>query len=500
MRIIYYIARWEFFNRFKTRSFLFSTFILPILFSLLITLPVYFITYEETVSTKLIGLINLNENDLLEKLQEHLNINYKLKSGSPEYIILPISVENSPRYRASYNEFTAVSNHLDSLNLAYNNLKNLREKYYRSKNLQHKQYLLKKSYDELITTRELKEMIELDYEYYKVQLDSVYNEESRLAADSLLLQKILNAYLVLPKDAYYSEIIEYHSYNPGELLDAERMQKILNEVILQLRLLEADVKSQQINQWLKPVRLNKYQLRSQGPTKWDFYIEFYGAVIGVVLLFMAIFTSGGFLFSSVLQEKTDRMIELLLSYASSLQIMAGKIFGLGLLGLMQVLIWLCITAIFVFFNLFQAGQISYLNIENGLYFLHYFSLGYLLYAAIFVAIGAIFSSEQEAQQVNIILRTIAILPVLLVFLFLKEPDSEIISFLSYIPLLTPYFMILKIAQFGIPLATDVYITSIILIVSIIGMVFIAAKIFRMGILMYGKKFTFRDILVLLRSS
>jgi ABC-type Na+ efflux pump permease subunit len=73
---------------------------------------------------------------------------------------------------------------------------------------------------------------------------------------------------------------------------------------------------------------------------------------------MAIFTSGQFLFSSVLQEKTNRVIEILLSYASSRQIMAGKIFGLGFLGLMQVLIWLSITSIFVFFNLFQAGQIS----------------------------------------------------------------------------------------------------------------------------------------------
>ena len=159
-----------------------------------------------------------------------------------------------------------------------------------------------------------------------------------------------------------------------------------------------------------------------------------------------------------------------------------------------------VSTIFVFFNLFQAGEISYLNAENGLYFLHYFSLGYLLYAAIFVAIGAIFSSEQEAQQVNIILRAIAVLPVLLVFLFLKEPESGIITFLSYIPLLTPYFMILKIAQYGIPLTAEIYLTSIILIVSIIGMVFIAAKIFRLGILMYGKKFTLKEILLLLRSS
>jgi ABC-2 type transport system permease protein len=500
MKNIFYIARWEFSSRFKTRSFLFSTFILPILFSLLITFPLYFISNEQTVSTKLIGLINANDNDLLEKLQIHLNQNYNLSSSSPEYIILPISVENSPPYKQAYNEFVFTSRQLDSLEIAYTDLKVLREKYYGSSTIKNKQYLLQKSYDELIITREHRDLVQLDFGYYKSHLDSIYNREARFAADSMLIQNILNAYLVIPKMVYRAGNIEYHSLKPGELLDSERMQRIINEVIIQSRLQEASVNTMQISQWLKPVKLTRYQLRAKGSAEWDFYIDFYGAVIGVVLLFMAIFTSGGFLFSSVIQEKTNRVIEILLSYASSLQIMAGKIFGLGFLGLMQVLIWIGITTIFVFFNLFQAGQISYLNAENGLYFLHYFSLGYLLYAAIFVAIGAIFSSEQEAQQVNIILRAIAILPVLLVFLFLKEPDSGIITFLSYIPLLTPYFMILKISQYGIPLSSEVYITSIILIVSIIGMVFIAAKIFRLGILMYGKKFTLREILLLLRSS
>ncbi len=500
MKTIFYIARWEFITRFKTRSFLFSTFILPVFYSLLITLPVYFMTYEESVSTKLIGIINLDIDDLPEKLQNHLNKNYKLKSGSPEYIILPISVENSPVYKAAFDEFQEVSDQLDSLVASYNDLKIQRERYYQSKNIKNKQYVLRKSYEDLIRTREFKEITEIDHEYYKIKLDSVFNTQARLSADSLLFKKILNAYLVIPANVYRLGFIEYHSLNPGELLDSERMQKLINEVIIQSRMRDADIQPMQISQWLKPVRLKKYQLRSQGPAEWDFYIEFYGAVIGVVLLFMAIFTSGGFLFSSVMSEKTNRVIEILLSYASSLQIMAGKIFGLGFLGLMQVLIWLGITAIFVFFNLFQAGQIAYLNLENAFYFLHYFSLGYLLYAAIFVAIGAIFSSEQEAQQVNIILRTIAVIPVLLVFLFLREPESSIITILSYVPLLTPYFMILKIPQYGIPMSREIYITSMILIVSIIGMVFIAAKIFRMGILMYGKKFTLREIFLLLRSS
>jgi ABC-2 type transport system permease protein len=373
----------------------------------------------------------------------------------------------------------------------------LRAAYYRRKNLRNKAYLLQKTYEEMISVREEKDLVEIEYKNYEIRLDSIYNREARVSADSLLLKGILNSYLVLPPRIFERGTIEYHSLDPSNLLESERMQKLLNEVIIQARILNADINPKQAAAWLKPIKLRKYQLRQQGPTEWDFYIEFYGSVIGVVLLFMAIFTSGGFLFSSVLQEKTNRVIEILLSYASSRQIMAGKIFGLGFLGLIQVLIWLGITAIFVLFNLFQAGQISYLNFENALFFLHYFSLGYLLYAAIFVTIGAMFSSEQEAQQVNLILRTVAILPVLLVFVFLKQPDSDLIRILTYIPLLTPYFMIMKISQLGITLMPEIYLTSIILFISIIGMVFIAAKIFRIGILLYGKKLRFIEVLRLL---
>ena len=352
----------------------------------------------------------------------------------------------------------------------------------------------------MIAMRESKDLVEIEYANYEIHLDSVYNKESRIAADSLLMNNVLNAYLFFPDDVFHYGYIEYHSLTSGNLLEAERMQKIIDEVITRARLEEAEISTDQINDWLQPTRYKLYQLRARGSSEWDFYIEFYGSVIGVVLLYMAIFTSGGFLFSSILQEKTNRMIEMLLSYASSRQIMAGKIFGLGFVGLLQVLIWLGITAIFVFFNLFDIGEISYLNMENAFYFLHYFSLGYLLYAAIFVSIGAIFSGEQEAQQANIILRTVAVLPVLLVFLFLKEPNSVFISVLTYIPLLTPYFMIMKISQYGIPIISEIYITSIILFISIIGLVFFAAKIFRIGILMYGKKFTFSELLRLIGSS
>jgi len=433
MRNFFRIAKWEFSTRFKSRSFLFSTFILPILFSLLITLPVLFISIDTEVSTKLYGIINMADDSYTEKLQQFLNKNYRLKNKSPEYVIYPISVDNSPKYKQAYDAYINVQVRRDSLNIALGEIKKLRSRYLHTpkSKFPNKVYMMNKSYKEMREIREEKDIAEIELEEYIARVDSIYENEARVAADSLLISRVLDAYIVFPEKLLKENKMEYHTRAPGDLLEAERIQKIINEIVIQLRMQGEDFSAKQIAEWLQPSTMKKFQVRADDQYEWNFYIEFYGSIIGVILLFMAIFTSGGFLFSSVIQEKTNRVIEILLSYATSKQIMAGKIFGLGFLGLTQVLIWLIIAGIFVALNLFNAGQIPYLNLENAKYFLLYFSLGYMLYASIFVAIGSIFNSEQDAQQVNLILRTFAIFPVLLVFLFLREPNSSIITLLSY---------------------------------------------------------------------
>jgi len=498
MKNFFRIAQWEFSTRFKSKSFLFSTFILPILFSLLITLPVLFISIDSEVSTKLFGIINLADKSFTKTLQTYLDNYYRLKNGSPEYVIYPISVDNTPNFKQAFSELAQVEARKDSITTAYNEVKALRAKWFRKPDSPTKTYMMSKTYKDMGETREAKDLVEIETQNYQVRLDSIYESEARKAADSLLFNGDLDAYLVFPNKLLKDNKVEYHTRAPGDLLEAERVQKVISNLVIRIRMQNEKIDTDKMAGWLKPIIFKKFQLRAKNQYEWNFYIEFYGAVIGVILLFMAIFTSGGFLFSSVIQEKSNRVIEILLSYATSKQIMAGKIFGLGFLGLTQVLIWLIITGIFVAFNLFNAGQIPYLNLENAQYFLLYFCLGYLLYASIFVAIGSIFNSEQEAQQITLILRTFAIFPVLLVFLFLKEPNSYIITLLSYFPLFTPYFMIMRIFLSSSPLTTEIFITTGILLISIIAMVFIAARIFRTAILMYGKKFNWKEITTLWR--
>ena len=147
--------------------------------------------------------------------------------------------------------------------------------------------------------------------------------------------------------------------------------------------------------------------------------------------------------------------------------------------------WIFISFLMTIFKAFDSDQISFLNADSALLFLVYFILGYFFYASVFVAVAAVFKTEKEAQQVNTFLRLVAIFPVLMAILVLNDPQSTIVQYLSYIPFLTPTFMILRVSL-SIPMMTDIIISVSILLISIFITIRIAGRLFRVGILWEGK--------------
>ena len=500
MKNLLRIARWEFITRIRARSFLFNTFISPLLFTAIITLPIFFFQYQPEVSTKLVGIIDLSGENIEKELQNDLNNTYRLKNGSPEYMILQVSLRSSKIYTSKLEEQTDIKNRRDSISVLYEEVKTQRNQYFRNRNLKNRQSLLQSSYDRLQFLREENELVDIELERFNVVLDSIYKQEAFKMADSLLITDVLNAYLFFPKNFKTNGQMQYHTKDPGGFLETDRLSKILQTIITERRIFDDEIERSKIREWLTPIEIKRYQIFPEGQTEWNFYIQFYGPVIGVFLLFMAIFTSGGYLLSSVLLEKSNRVIEVLLSYATSRQIMGGKILGLGGLGLAQVLIWFALTAIIMSSEIIPIQKINYLTITNGLYFVLYFSLGFLFYGAIFVSVGSLSANEYDAQQINQFLRTVAIFPVLLSLIVLAEPNSQFIKILSYIPFLTPSFMIMRIPVSSYPLTLDIYITTAIMVVSIILVMVFAGKIFRVATLMQGKKPTWSEIFHWLKAS
>lgn len=500
MKNLLRIARWEFKSRFRSRPFLFNTFISPFLFVILLTLPIYFFHYQPEVSTKLVGVIDLTGEKIAGDLQQELNRYYRLKNQSPEYMILNVSVNNSRAYIQKQAEFNEILSRQDSLNALYNQIKDERTAYYKNTKTRNRAFMLQSSYERLQKTREEKELVDIEATRFKATVDSLYEREARVMADSLLISNVLNAYLVFSGNFTKTGNMEHHSQNPGDFLDTERLDKILQNIIIKKRITDDNIDNNTVAKWLKPVHIRKYQLFAKGQKEWNFYVQFYGPIIGVFLLFIAIFTTGGYLFSGVLSEKSNKVIEVLLSFASSRQIMAGKILGLGFLGLLQVFIWFGMTALIMSSGILPNQDISYLNLEHALYFLLYFSLGFLFYGSVFITVGSFFTTEYDAQQVNQFLRAIAVFPIFLSLLVLAEPNSLFIRTLSYIPIFTPSFMILRIPLSSTAITTDIYITTGIMVVSILFILFIAGRIFRMATLMQGKKPSWNEIFRWIRFS
>lgn len=220
-----------------------------------------------------------------------------------------------------------------------------------------------------------------------------------------------------------------------------------------------------------------------------------------VLLIISIFTSSGFLLQSVAEEKENRVVEVLLSSLSPMQLMTGKILGLGILGLVQIIIWFgavwglggIITASFAAFSGFQ------IDLSVAILSMLYFLLGYLLFATFMAAAGAASTSLREGQQLAGIVSVMGAIPFILSSLFFANPDATIIRVLSYFPMTAPIMMMQRLAIDEVP-APEIAGSIAALIIGILLGVWGAAKIFRMGILMYGQRLGLRQLWRALRQA
>jgi len=194
-----------------------------------------------------------------------------------------------------------------------------------------------------------------------------------------------------------------------------------------------------------------------------------------------VLTSGQLMIRSVVEEKSNRVIEVLLSSCSTTDLMVGKILGLSGLGILQVLIW---GSIGLAISL-KTGSTTFLA-GNLLLSSVYFVLGYTMFAAIFVGVGSPVTTEQEAQQITTYVSLSLVFPIVLAVPMMQNPDSLLIKILTFFPLMTPSFMLMRI-PIQMPHLWEILTTIGILIISTVFCMWAAGKIFRVAILVYGKR-------------
>jgi ABC-2 type transport system permease protein len=236
-------------------------------------------------------------------------------------------------------------------------------------------------------------------------------------------------------------------------------------------------------------------VKKEGTAKSSAGIEYMMSLFMLAILFSILMGYGQLIMRGVLEEKNSRIIEILISSTDTQHIFYGKIIGIGLAGLTQVAIWFLFGMALVgkFSMGLNSGILNFLTLEIGLYFIIFFLLGFFMYAILFSIVGAAVNTDQEAQQFAAPISYLLIIPFVMGIMVTQSPNSPVAVISSFIPLFTPTLMFMRITVSPPPLLQ--ILSSIFMsLVFISSLAWLGAKIFRVGILMYGKKPSLGEIM------
>jgi len=324
--------------------------------------------------------------------------------------------------------------------------------------------------------------------------DSSGLEELKRSLNQRIENGTLAFYLVVPPDVISKGQVERYARNMGRFADIEMVNRVFSKMVIQERLAAFNVPPEQADHLARDVYISFNQVGAEISRKSEkqFFMQYLTSLAFVLLIFGAVIGYGQHLLRAVLEEKTTRIVEVLVSSCSPFEIMMGKIFGLGAASITQLAAWAVIGIGLVMLgssSTFFAGIIASARTLSYGFFLSFaifFILGYFFYAALFALFGSIVSSEKEAQQFIGPITMILMVPMILGMAIVQNPYAGWITLLSLIPLFTPTLMIMRCSLTPIP-TVQIVLGALILLASTIILGWISARIFRVGILLYGKR-------------
>jgi len=308
--------------------------------------------------------------------------------------------------------------------------------------------------------------------------------------------------LWIPADALTGGTVEMYAMNAADPEIGARVGNAVSRAAMTTRLVQHGVPAAETEAISKNVPLKIFKLTKEGVREGGFESDFVGMLLFAMILYMTILLYGVQVSRSILEEKNSRIVEILLKSARPFQLMLGKIIGIGAVGVTQYAIWgLAATAGGAFIRGMSPAFAQATSIPPSMFvfFVVYFLLGYFLYAAIFAAVGAMATSEQEAQQLQWPVTILIIIPIILLTMVMRNPDGPVVTVLSLIPFFSSVMMMMRI-NLHMPPAWQIGASMVILVASILGMAALSARIFRVGILMYGKRPTLPELMRWIREA
>lgn len=295
----------------------------------------------------------------------------------------------------------------------------------------------------------------------------------------------------------------YYSSNVGNFEPIRRVEKAINSIVPALRLEGSSLSNERITEATTPIDVVSRKVSKEGKTEdRGFGQEWITAMTFAIGLYTTTLMAGLALSRGLLEEKANRVVEVLISSVTPFQLMTGKILGHALVILSQLAVWIMLGAAVYLRGLGGEDAQKVLAAMNPtlLSLLSvYFLLGYFLYASLFAAVGAICTTEMEAQQTQTPLVLMQIIPLVLAIAIVKTPGSTLAVTLSMIPFFAPSVMMIRMAVLPPPVV-EILASIALLILSVLLALWAVSKIFRVGILMTGKKMTIQEVFRWMRSA
>ncbi len=311
-------------------------------------------------------------------------------------------------------------------------------------------------------------------------------------------QRIDGVFLI-PKNALTERDVKlrYYSRSATDFMTQKRISDRVNRGVQQHRLAGRGIAGDDVDALLKKLRVESVQLSKTGEEKKGGVANFIVGFILIALLLIPSFIYGLEIMRGIIQEKTDRVSEVLVSSMSPAQLLVGKILGVGAVGLTQVSVWLVMAGV-AGTIMASTASLAGMNVTQLLrpatfvYFVIFFLLAYLTYVCVYAIGGAVCNSEKEAQQLIAPITMIMMLPWFLMAGIITNPESTLSVAFSLAPVFGPLTMYVRTLVSDPPM-WHILLSIAIAIATIAAFFWVTAKIFRVGILSYGKRPTIPEL-------
>jgi ABC-2 type transport system permease protein len=323
-------------------------------------------------------------------------------------------------------------------------------------------------------------------------------EDQRTELIGKILADEIDAYLIVPADIGSPDVaFEFRSRKGGDFISNDTFKDALNDAVRSQRLADANISEERLAQLSGSINFDSKGIDERGDEKDSGGVLIASFVIGL-MIYITLAIYGQAIMGAVVEEKETRIAEILFSSASPFELMMGKLVGVGLAGLTQLAIWVGSASVLLAFLALQADFGVLLESAPTItplmiiYFLIFFLLGFFIYASIFALIGSMVTTVQEGGQFAFPPIMIMLAAFYFCFAVIRDPNSTLSFWVTMAPFLAPITMPVRILA-ETPPFWQIALSILINMAAIAGLIWIASRVYRIGMLMYGKRATIPEV-------